>query len=59
MVLHLIEGITKSDHDLCKKCNENLNYVKKNRAIKRHGIALRVVLFLFLCCHTFRHLDPN
>lgn len=29
MLLHLIEGITKSDHALCKKCDENLNYVKK------------------------------
>lgn len=45
MLLHLIEGTTKSVRDLCKKCNENLNCVKKNRAVKRHGIALRCRLY--------------
>lgn len=29
MLLHLIEDINKSDHALCKKSNENLNYVKE------------------------------
>lgn len=60
MLLHLIEGITKSDHALCKKCDENLNYVKKKRAVKRHGIALRCHLYTS-CSLSFPllpHLPP-